>query len=117
MGARFVSKVKCIDGNDNNFVGLFFDDRDDLFDCVMFALPLALKRKIVAAHFTPSGRQLSGAFSHSLFYLGLSCAALSGLLFRVFGEPNAFHESPGRLREIASGGGPLPAGVIRVALA
>src|SRR5437588_5310098 len=63
----------------------------------MFALPFALKHKIAAAHFTFSRRRLSGAFSHRLFYFAPTCASLGGLLFRMFGEANAFHESPGRL--------------------
>ena len=76
----------------------YFRVGDQIFFVLRQRLPFALKRKIIAAHFTSSGRRVSGAFSHSLFYFGTSGAALDGLLFRVFGEANAFHQSPGRLR-------------------
>jgi len=47
-----LSKVKCINGYDNDFVTLFLDDGRDLFNGVVFALPFAIEQKIIPVHFT-----------------------------------------------------------------
>jgi len=63
-----LSKVKCINGYDNDFVTLFLDDGRDLFNGVVFALPFAIEQKIIPAHFTSACRRLPGPFPNSLFH-------------------------------------------------
>src|SRR5437870_2617652 len=57
-----LSKVKCINGYDNDFVTLFLDDGRDLLNALVFALPFVIEQKIIPAHFTSACRRLRDPF-------------------------------------------------------
>ncbi len=88
--ATSLSKIERINGNDNRFIGLLFEDGCDLFDWVMFALPFAVEREIIAAHLTFVFGRLPRALPNGLFYFGLGCATFHRLLHCVFGSRMRF---------------------------
>src|SRR5213592_544210 len=93
-----LSKVKCINGYDNDFVTLFLDDGRDLFNGVVFALPFAIEQKIIPAHVTSACRRLPGPLPNSLFHFRAARSSLQRLFLRVFGKANAFHDPDRRLQ-------------------
>lgn len=78
-------------------MGLFFDDRRDLFDWMMFALPFRLTL-IIMADFTSAPSRFPRTLPNGLFHFGLGCAPFQRLLFGMLGKTNAFHDSPLKAR-------------------
>ena len=77
-------KVERVDRNHNYFVRLFFDDRRDLFDRVMLALPVLSETEIIAAKFPSMLDGLTRAFRDRLLNFCFVRTAFTRLLAGMF---------------------------------
>jgi hypothetical protein len=63
-----LSKVKCINGYDNDFVRFLFNDGRNLFDRVAFALPLTIKDEISSRQRAQCVSARIELLSHGLYF-------------------------------------------------
>src|SRR5438132_13625186 len=84
-------KVEPVNGNHNNFLRLFLDDRSDLFDAIMAPLPIFVVRKIVPAKLTSVLGRLARPLGYGITNLSLASATFVRLLAGMVGESDCFH--------------------------
>jgi len=88
------SKIKRIDGYNNDFFCLFYNHWCYLFDCVVFSLPYPSEWKVVPTQLPTKSRRFTRSFSNRTNTFVLGRATVVTLLTCVPREPDRFQNIP-----------------------